>query len=697
MRIGEATSSKDLIVALEEARVRREQLRRPFETVWWNNIALVAGDHTVSWNATLGQYDTDYNIVNADSKRKPMLVLNHALTVARTELAKLTKSKPVINVLANSDEAVDLAAAKVGNKVVDALEWKFKLAKLRQDALWWMVRTGLGAIYVGWNPDNQDSGTMDYWIDPQTKEAIFDELRVAELNKLAEQGELAEEVKKESHPLGELDFKVYSPFQLLPTETARNFSEVTDLITSDVLDIDVARGIWPQAKLDPERVNAGALETRLMQRSGLPTAPTNTEVADGCVIYTWWCLPGVFQQNKYLADGKMIRWTKGNFKPVEETQKFPFADKRLPFAFYEHIPSGVIWPEDTLRHIRGANLEIDRTVSQLIENKDYMANPMWLLATQHRVKGGIKNVAGSVIRYTHVPNLPLPQPVPGMQMPSQVENIVVALRSQILDISGQSEVTRGRVPTGIRSGSALSYLQEEDDAKIAPTVDNMEQAIALMGSLALSRVGQYYSTQRIISYYRRDGEFDVVRFRGADLKGNTDVVPQSGSAMPKSKAARQAFIIQLAEMGLEKDPRRIKEVLDIGEGEPDDVDKSIAQANRENMAMLVKLPGKKGATAIPVKQWHNHEVHLSRHTSKMMDEEFDQMAVAKPEIVRLFDEHITMHQKALQEQQQQQLQMMLAARGGPDGPPGNTPTTNLMNQEEGATPEAPAVPAGPEV
>jgi len=225
----------------------------------------------------------------------------------------------------------------------------------------------------------------------------------------------------------------------------------------------------------------------------------------------------------------------------------------------------------------------------------------------------------------------------------------------------------------------------------------MEQAIALMGSLALSRVGQYYSTQRIISYYRRDGEFDVVRFRGADLKGNTDVVPQSGSAMPKSKAARQAFIIQLAEMGLEKDPRRIKEVLDIGEGEPDDVDKSIAQANRENMAMLVKLPGKKGATAIPVKQWHNHEVHLSRHTSKMMDEEFDQMAVAKPEIVRLFDEHITMHQKALQEQQQQQLQMMLAARGGPDGPPGNTPTTNLMNQEEGATPEAPAVPAGPEV
>lgn len=693
MRIGEATNPKELIVALEEARHRREELRRPFETVWWNNIALVAGDHTVSWNSTLGQYDTDYNIVNENSRRKPMLVINHALTVARTELAKLTKSRPVCDVLANSDEAVDLAAAKVGNKVLDGLEWKFKLASKRQSTLWWTIRTGLGAMYVGWNPDDHTAGKFKFYVDPQTKEPVFDPERIAQLQQQADDGEILP-LKEEEYPLGELDFKVYSPFQLLPTETATSFEEITDLITSDVMDIDVARGIWPKANITPERLYAGAIEKRMMQRSGLPTAPTETSVEDGAVIYTWWLIPGIYK-NTYLRNGKMIRWTKGNPNPIEETERFPFSDNRIPFAFFEHIPSGVIWPEDTLRHIRAANLEIDKTVSQLVENKDYMSNPMWLVATQHRIKGGIKNVAGSIIRYTHVPNLPLPQPVPGMQMPSQVENLVIALRNQILDISGQSEVTRGRVPTGVRSGSALSYLQEEDDAKIAPTVTNMENATALVGSMALSRVGQFYSTKRILAYYRRDGEFDVVRFQGADLKGNTDVVPVAGSAMPKSKAARQSYVIQLAELGVEKDPRRIKEMLDVGEGEPDDVDKSIAQANRENMIMMRGLPGGKGPTAVPVKKWHNHEVHLARHTSFMMDEEFDEMAVSKPDIVRLFDEHTTMHQQALQEQQQQQMQMMLAARGGPDGPPGKASSTNLMDQQQGAAPEAPAAPAEP--
>lgn len=694
MRLGEATNSKDLIVALEETRHRREQLRLPFETVWWNNIALVAGDHTVSWNGHLGQYDTDYNIVDKDApKRKPLFVLNHSLTVARTELGKMTKNRPIVNVLANSDEAVDLSAAKVGGKVLDGMEFKFKLAEKRRDAIWWMIRTGLGAVFVGWDPDNDTPGNFKYTIDPQTKEVTFDPSRIAELAELADAGEM-EAAKTETHPLGELDFKVYSPFQLLPTETARGFGEITDLITSDTLDIDVARGLWPKAKLTPEKVNTGAIQRRMVQRSGLPTAPTETSVADGVIIYTWWLLPGTFKGNKYLKEGKMVRWVKGNSEPIEETAVFPYADKRIPFAFFEHIPSGTIWPEDVLRHIRAANLEIDKTVSQLIENKDYMSNPMWLVATQHRIKGGIRNIAGAIIRYTHIPNLPLPQPVPGMQMPAQVENLVGALRNQIMDVSGQSEVSWGGVPTGVRSGSAVAYLQEEDNTKIAPTVTNVESATALVGSMILSRVGQFYSTQRILGYYRRDGQFDVVRFRGADLKGNTDVVPQVGSAMPKSKAARQQYILQLVQLGIMRDPKQIMDSLDIGEGEPDDNDKSTSQANRENMTMMRGLPGGEGPTAVPVKKWHNHDIHIARHTSQEMDEEFDTLAKTNPDIVRLFDEHIGMHQQAQQEAQQAQLQMMLAARGGPDGPPGTASTTNLMAQGP-PSPEAPAPNAAP--
>jgi hypothetical protein len=384
-----------------------------------------------------------------------------------------------------------------------------------------------------------------------------------------------------------------------------------------------------------------------------------------------------------------------------------------------------------MTHIRGPNLEIDKTVSQLIENKDFMANPMWRIATQHKVKGEVRNVAGAIIRYRHVPNVPPPEPVQGLEMPRQVENLMAGLRDQILDISGQSEVTRGRVPTGARSGVAVAYMQEEDDSKIAPTIEGMEESIALMGSLTLERFSQFYSVQRTLRFYRRDGIFDVRKFKGADLKNNTDVVCQSGSAMPKSKAAKQDFAIQLIQLGILKDPHKIMEILELGAGEPDETDKAIAQADRENNTMLhgtwvgqhttenhaaVADSGADGAvgegdgqegfqktsTAVPVKKWHNHQVHMARHTSVMMEEEFDRLAISNPEVVRLFDEHMAMHQQELDSQQQQQMAMLEAAKGAPDGPPGasggETPSMNGGAPAEGPVQGLPAAtgPAGVE-
>jgi|SRR5215472_4996742 len=687
MRIGEATNRDDLLAALIETRTRRIDDRRGWETIWWNNIALVSGDHYAQWNPTMATFeDRDLSFKPWDDK-KPRMVINHALTCARTELAKLTKSQPIMDIIANSDESVDLAAAKVGMAALDYAEWKFKLAKVRKNALWWMIQTGLGAIYVGYDHLDDKQGFMEFLIDPETGDPAFDPRRVTEIKAQMESGELPE-AKMERYPLGEVEYKVYSPFQLMPDETALEFDEIEDLIVDDVVDVDVLKGVYGKAAdgIEPDsNIQLGVIDQRVIRRSGINAAQNvTTGVEAGARVSTFWLLPGKYPGNKFLRNGIMLRWA-GNKKILDFSPTFPYQDARIPFVFFQHIPqSAAIWPDSVMTHIRGANLEVDKTVSQLIENKDYMANPMWLIATQHRIKGEVKNVAGSIVRYRHVPNIPPPAPVQGMQMPQQVENLLAALREQILEISGQSEVTRGQVPSGARSGVAVAYMQEEDDSKIAPTVNNMEDAIALMGSLTLERFAQFYSLPRVLRFYRRDGVFDVRKFKGADLKNNTDVRCQAGSAMPKSKAARQQYTLELISLGVLRDPKQIEEMLELGRGEPDDTDKAISQANRENNMMMFgtwvgqtdpnrsnqfqKLP-----TAIPVKAWQNHQVHIARHTSIMMDEEFDDLQISHPEIVRLFDEHITMHQQQLQQQQQQQMQMMQAAKGAPDGPPGNSP------------------------
>jgi len=701
MRIGEATNQKDLIDALEQARDRRLNIRRGFETLWWNNVALVAGDHYSRWDPTMGRFeDRDLTWDLSNSDKKPRLVINHALTVARTELSKLTKSKPIMEIIANSDESQDIAAAKVGRSALDYAEWKFKLDRLRKQALWWMIQTGLGAVYVGWDHTNDKSGYVEFMIDPATGEATFSKQRQEELKDELDHGELVK-LDIERYPLGEVEYKVFSPFQLLPDEVATDFDQIGDLITDEIVDVDVLKQLYPDQadKIQPDQnLQTGTMEQRMIARAGIVGGMSQdaNSVENGCRVSTYWLPAGTYYSN-FLQKGYWCRWIS-NKTVLDRADTFPYQDNRIPFVFFQHIPTASIWPDAVVTHIRGPNLEIDKTVSQLIENKDYMANPMWLVATQHKIKGEVKNIAGSIVRYRHVPNVPPPAPVPGMEMPRQVENLLAGLREQILEISGQSEVSRGQVPSGARSGVAVAYMQEEDDTKIAPTVDNMEQAVALMGSLTLERFSQFYTFQRILRFYRRDGIFDVLKFKGSDLKNNTDVVCQAGSAMPKSKAAKQQYTLELVSMGILQDQHQIKEALELGEGEPDDTSKSIAQANRENNMMLHGVwmaqanpegqvgEGAEGfqkmSAAVPVKAWHNHQVHIQRHTSVMMDEEFDDLAVTRPEVVRLFDEHIAMHQQQLQQQAQQQAAMLAAQKGAPDGPP--TPAGGTLPTAPGA-------------
>lgn len=716
-RIGEARNKTDLMRALEEARQYRMMQRRPHEVEWWNNIAMVAGDHHARYDPNKALFeDRDPNWVTALTDKKQRLVVNHTLSVARTELAKLTKSQPIMEVVANSNESTDIAATKVAKSALDYAEWKFKLRKLRKDALWWMICCGVGGVYTGWDYLNEDSGKLKFLIDPITNEPTFNPQREQEIEEMVKQGTL-DEMPWDEFPMGEMEYSVLSPFQMLPDPTQLSFQKIREIITTDVVNIDVLRDMYGRAamNINPEETHLGTMERLMMERVGVVNPAYDSFDHDAAYTHTWWLEPGYYK-NSFLKDGVFIRWAQS--KILDFSPTFPFDDGRLPFVFFEHIPAATsIWPDTTVSQIRGLNLEIDKTTSQLIEGKDFMANPMWLLATQHKIKGQIKNVAGGMIRYVHVPNVPPPQPIQGLTLPPQIESLLAGLREQILDVSGQSEVSRGNVPTGVRSGVAVAYLQEEDDTKLGPTVDNFENAVALMGSQTLSRFSQFYTENRIIRFYRRDGKFDAIKFKGADLKDNTDVVCQVGSAMPKSKAARQQYTLELVSLGVETDPKTIKEELDLGSGEPDNSDKSISQADRENNIMLhgmqlnlFKLADPTNpqdvqqtvAAAIPVKAWQDHAIHIERHTSQMMDEEFDDLARTHPGIVALFDAHVALHQQFLQEQQQQQMQMAMAARGGPGGTPGGgqqggqmgpgTPTGQNGNEPQGFTRQVTGVP-----
>jgi hypothetical protein len=381
-----------------------------------------------------------------------------------------------------------------------------------------------------------------------------------------------------------MEFKVYSPFQMLPDDSVLEWEDIKDIIVVDIVELEKAKDTWPEAARDirAEEVKPSSVFERILRKAGVGATQVTSQ--DLVSVYSYWLPPGVYD-SKYLEAGKMVRWCNNDVK-LEIHGQCPYNDGRLPFAFFTHTPNALsIWPDCTMTDVRPINLELDKTISQLLENRDYMVNPMWLEPEQIQVRNW-KSEPGGKIKYVHVRDVPPPTPVPGIPLPTQIENLVVGLRDMILDVSGMGEVSRGRVPSGVRAQNMLAFLQEEDETKIATIIEDFEDSIARMASLTLSRYSQFYTTERMLRAYRPGGLADVRKFKGADLKGNTDVIVQAGSALPKLKSARQQYILQLVEMGIETDKKRIKDFLELGEGEPDDTDLAYAQVDRENELML---------------------------------------------------------------------------------------------------------------
>jgi hypothetical protein len=130
---------------------------------------------------------------------------------------------------------------------------------------------------------------------------------------------------------------------------------------------------------------------------------------------------------------------------------------------------------------------------------------------------------------------------------------------------------------------------------------------------------------------------EVVVFTGTMLGSIAAVEVQAGSALPRSKAARQQFTMDLFSMGIEQDPAKVREELELGSEEPSDYQLAMAQADRENFRMQNGQPQN-------VEEWYNHQAHIARHRRFMMSKDYE--ALTEPN-KKIFQDHDVLHQKFL--------------------------------------------------
>ena len=604
---------KELVTWANDQYKRIKQARTSIERQWYLNLAFYFGRQNVTWVSTATSANaTSFKL---DTPKAPpwrvRQVVNKIRPVIRQELAKLTAQKPRAFVIPASNDDADIFAAQAGEQVYDSFYRRKDIQGILRSALFWTTICGNGFVKTWWDSDAVD---------------------------------------KDSDQLGDLVVAAETPFHIfVPDFLEQNLENQPFLIHASAKSEEWVRANYGKLLKD-RKINVNTSATPdILESSFLNLVGANQLQKNQVLCLEVWVKPG---SHKRFPNGGMFI-VLGDII-VEAMDQWPYTHNEYPFAKFDHIPTGKFYSDSVITDLIPLQREYNRTTSQIIESKNRMAKPQLIAPRGSVDPSKITTEPGQVILYT--PGFQPPTPLPLQSVPPYVIQELERIQQDMNDISGQHEITKGRTPPGVTAATAISYLQEQDDSKLSHTVESIERGVEKIGAHILSHVTQYWSTERIIKIVGNDGAFDALTLKAADLRGNTDIKIEAGSALPTSKAAKQAFIMDLMKFGWVP-PDKGLEALELSGVSKlyDELQVDRRQAQRENLRLQRTVPQTDPMTGqpvvdpqtglpplqVPVNDWDNHAIHIAVHNKFRKSQAYEMMP---PEVKMQFQQHVQIHE-----------------------------------------------------
>lgn len=632
--------------------LRIKNQRQAFERQWYINMSFNAGRQNI---APVNVPGVGFRLVAPKAPPwRVRMVINKIRTAVRTESSKLTSSKPIPVVIPATTEDEDYAAARVAEQILKSEFGNTDFEQTMRSFVWWGVITGNSFLKSYWAGDEIDemSKPAPQEVPPQ----------------LAMQGVTPDMMPQPEPVRGKIKIERINPFHIyvpdLVEEELEKQPYIIHATTKSPLWVEQHFGFRPQADTSSS--------STLMESAILTPVGSSNQGLDSVIIKEVWLKPGAHRD---FPEGGII--TVCGHRIIQAIQKWPLPFNEYPFYKYNGIPTGGFYTESVVTDLVPIQKEYNRTKSQILEIKNTMGKPKLMGYRGSFNPRQVSSEPGQAILVT--PGYTLPTVLPAAEVPNTMLIELDRLASDFDDISGQHEITRGNTPAQVTSGTAISFLQEQDDSKLAYQVASIEHCIAKLGTHYLKYAATFWTDQRLVRIVGSNGDFEAKHWRGSDLRGNTDVRVQSGSALPVSKAARQALITDLMANGW-IDPTVGLEVMELGGLDKlmEDFLTDKRAAQRENMRMAeapveqitqfveppvnpqtgqpeyfpdgqtVKDPATGGPwqpqSPMPVNSWDNHQAHIHFHNQYRKTQAFELL----PEpLKKMFELHVQTHQMAL--------------------------------------------------
>jgi len=615
------------------------------ERQWYLNMAFFAGKQNVEFfRQNTSPLGVRLRVPEAPPWRV-RLVINRIRPIVRKEQAKLTSSKPqFVAVPATSDDA-DLAAARAGEKLLEALWTDLKLDRVTREVVWWATVTGTAFYKDWWDPGAGQK-------DPDT-----------------------------NRPEGGICVESVNPFHLVVPDLREQAVDAQPW----VIHATTHPQEWVRHRLGRDvssKATVAATEAIMEDVLSGQAQPRPTRQV---LCLETWVQPGVQPD---LPEGGLVTVVGDQLIQVVDYAVDPpvYEHNEIPFSKVGHIPMGRFYDESSITDLVPLQRELNRTRSQILENKNLMGKGKWIAPEGSVDPTAITSEPGQVISYK-IGFGNKPEMIPAPPIPAYVVQQVEQLQVDFDDVSGQHQISRGFAPSHT-AAAAIAYLQEQDDTLLACTTANLEDAVARVGRHALSHVRQYWPGPRLIRVVGADGSFDALQFKASDFRGVADVRVQAGSSLPVSKAARTATLMDLYSKGVFGPPggppsnpgspeagTKLLTALDLG-----GVDKAMEdwqvdrrQVDRENILLSRGLQ-------VMVNAYDNDAAHIDGHQRVEKGQEFQALP---PPVQQMFAQHVAEHQA------KQMAATVLSAQAA-GSPPGMTGVPG------GGPGGLPSVPGGPQ-
>lgn len=566
---------------------RAKDNRSKVERQWYLNMAFYAGQQNTRIMNSAASASGFQLVVPPAPPYRVRLVVNRIRPMVRTTVAKITSQKPRFTVVPATSEDNDQASARVAEQVFDSMYASKNIKRILRRASWWTVVCGTSYVKTYWDPDAID---------------------------------------RASQAEGDITIEHVSPFHVyVPDLREEELENQPFIIHASMKSLDWAKQAYPKAKFTTTKGANDILEDSFLNMVGVQNSGS-----DQVLMLEVWIKPG----HAMFPDGGLVQVVGDTV--VQMVPEFPYDHSEYPFAKLDCIPQGKYYGESPVTDLIPIQREYNRRRSQIIEAANLMGKPKLIYQKGSLDPNKITSEPGQGIPY--LAGFAAPVQMNLAPLPSHVMQEVQQLQQDMDDLSGQNEISRGSNPSQVTAATALSYLQEQNDTKLADTINSLEEGVEKMGRHILAYVSQYWVTERIVRVVGSDGAFDAQVYKGADLGGNLDVRVEAGSALPQSKAAKQAFVMDLMKLFPQYAEKGF-ELLEIGGIEKiyDDFLTDKRQAQRENMKMA------EGQLVEP-NEFDTHEAHLTVHNKFRKSQEFETLP---EEIKAIFNQHCAVHQYAL--------------------------------------------------